>query len=282
MAVCGSCGMRMDGGAVLACKTAMKPLRRRGPRDHGRADGQPAGDQGPGRRHGAVLGARCARSSRTCDDHGEHAGEKEWLVAAGAAGAIRKESLCIMCGCCVSECNSMEADPDFLGPAALAKALPLRRRRARPRRRASALARPQRRARHLGLHALLLLQPALPEGRRPARRDREARRRVVRRRASRATRARSTPRCSSTRPTAAATCARRSSCRRPSARSPPSSTCRTRCASRAPARCRTRCSRTRRKDNDEVKRLWKLLERAGARARPRDRAVRAIDAPRED
>ena len=26
-----------------------------------------------------------------------------------------------MCGCCVSECNSMEADPDFLGPAALAK-----------------------------------------------------------------------------------------------------------------------------------------------------------------
>ena len=27
-----------------------------------------------------------------------------------------------MCGCCVSECNSMEADPEFLGPAALAKA----------------------------------------------------------------------------------------------------------------------------------------------------------------
>ncbi len=28
-----------------------------------------------------------------------------------------------MCGCCVSECNSMEADPDFLGPAALAKGM---------------------------------------------------------------------------------------------------------------------------------------------------------------
>ena len=36
----------------------------------------------------------------------------------------------------------------------------------------------QRRARHLGVHALLLLQRALPEGRRSARRDREARRRV--------------------------------------------------------------------------------------------------------
>jgi len=26
MAVCGSCGMRMNGGAVLACKTPMRPL----------------------------------------------------------------------------------------------------------------------------------------------------------------------------------------------------------------------------------------------------------------
>jgi succinate dehydrogenase / fumarate reductase iron-sulfur subunit len=35
--------------------------------------------------------------------------------------AIHKEALCILCGCCVSECNSMESDPEFLGPAALAK-----------------------------------------------------------------------------------------------------------------------------------------------------------------
>ena len=35
---------------------------------------------------------------------------------------IGKSALCIQCGCCVSECNSMESDPDFLGPAALAKA----------------------------------------------------------------------------------------------------------------------------------------------------------------
>ncbi len=36
---------------------------------------------------------------------------------------IAKESLCIMCGCCVSECNSMESDTEFLGPAALAKGM---------------------------------------------------------------------------------------------------------------------------------------------------------------
>ena len=36
---------------------------------------------------------------------------------------IHKESLCINCGACVSECNAMESDPDFLGPQALAKAM---------------------------------------------------------------------------------------------------------------------------------------------------------------
>jgi succinate dehydrogenase / fumarate reductase iron-sulfur subunit len=35
---------------------------------------------------------------------------------------IHKEALCINCGCCVSECNAMESDPEFLGPQALAKA----------------------------------------------------------------------------------------------------------------------------------------------------------------
>ncbi len=37
--------------------------------------------------------------------------------------AVHKESLCINCGCCVSECNAMESSPDFLGPQALAKAM---------------------------------------------------------------------------------------------------------------------------------------------------------------
>ena len=47
---------------------------------------------------------------------------KEWRVQQEELDRIFKEALCIQCGCCVSECNSMEADPDFLGPAALAKA----------------------------------------------------------------------------------------------------------------------------------------------------------------
>src|SRR5947209_8145720 len=47
--------------------------------------------------------------------------ERERIVSQKEMNVIAKESLCIMCGCCVSECNAMEADPDFRGPAALAK-----------------------------------------------------------------------------------------------------------------------------------------------------------------
>jgi succinate dehydrogenase / fumarate reductase iron-sulfur subunit len=47
--------------------------------------------------------------------------EAEFRYSQEQMNPIHKESLCIMCGCCVSECNSMESDPEFLGPAALAK-----------------------------------------------------------------------------------------------------------------------------------------------------------------
>jgi succinate dehydrogenase / fumarate reductase iron-sulfur subunit len=47
--------------------------------------------------------------------------EREFVVSQEQMNPIHKEALCIMCGCCVSECNSMESDPEFLGPAALAK-----------------------------------------------------------------------------------------------------------------------------------------------------------------
>jgi succinate dehydrogenase / fumarate reductase iron-sulfur subunit len=47
--------------------------------------------------------------------------EKEFIHSQEEMNPIHKEALCIMCGCCVSECNSMESDPEFFGPAALAK-----------------------------------------------------------------------------------------------------------------------------------------------------------------
>jgi succinate dehydrogenase / fumarate reductase iron-sulfur subunit len=47
----------------------------------------------------------------------------EFIHSQEAMNPIHKEALCIMCGCCVSECNSMESDPEFLGPQALAKGM---------------------------------------------------------------------------------------------------------------------------------------------------------------
>jgi succinate dehydrogenase / fumarate reductase, iron-sulfur subunit len=120
MMICGSCGMRMDGRAVLACKERMKPIVDRG--------------------HVPVISAMGnlpivkdlvvdmdpfwgkVRSVKPWLDAGyDEPPEKERVVSQQQMNVIHKEALCIMCGCCVSECNSMESDPDFTGPAALAK-----------------------------------------------------------------------------------------------------------------------------------------------------------------
>ena len=121
MAVCGSCGMRMDGAAVLACKTPMKPLVEAGHT----ATISPMGNL-------PVIKDLVVdmdpfwekfRAVKPYLDQGDgDAPVKEWRVQQAELDRIMKEALCIQCGCCVSECQSMEADPDFLGPAALAKA----------------------------------------------------------------------------------------------------------------------------------------------------------------
>ncbi len=54
--ICGSCGMRMDGAAVLACKTRMVDIAESGPRPGDLGDGEHADRQGPRRGHGALLG----------------------------------------------------------------------------------------------------------------------------------------------------------------------------------------------------------------------------------
>src|SRR5687767_1387135 len=123
MMICGSCGMRMDGRAVLACKERMKPIVESG--------------------HVPVISAMGnmpvlkdlvvdmtpfwtkIRAMKPWLEPGyeEYPEGAEFRYSQEEMNPIHKESLCIMCGCCVSECNSMEADPDFLGPAALAKGM---------------------------------------------------------------------------------------------------------------------------------------------------------------
>ena len=61
MMICGSCGMRMDGAAVLACKTRMYDIATRRPRARDLGDGKPADRQGPRRRHGLPSGPSSRR-----------------------------------------------------------------------------------------------------------------------------------------------------------------------------------------------------------------------------
>jgi succinate dehydrogenase / fumarate reductase iron-sulfur subunit len=120
MMICGSCGMRMDGRAVLACKERMKPIVEAGhvpvisPMGNMPVLKDLVVDMNP------FWGK--IRSVKPWLDPGyDEVAEKERVVSQQQMNVIHKEALCIMCGCCVSECNSMEADPEFLGPAALAK-----------------------------------------------------------------------------------------------------------------------------------------------------------------
>jgi succinate dehydrogenase / fumarate reductase, iron-sulfur subunit len=120
MMICGSCGMRMDGRAVLACKERMKPIV-----DAGHVPVISAMGNMPVLKDLVVDMAPFwgkIRSVKPWLDPGyDEVAEKERIVSQQQMNVINKEALCIMCGCCVSECNSMEADPEFLGPAALAK-----------------------------------------------------------------------------------------------------------------------------------------------------------------
>jgi succinate dehydrogenase / fumarate reductase iron-sulfur subunit len=162
-AICGSCGMKINGQSGLGCKTQIGEAQELADK---MASVAAAGvDQGEG------------SSPRTREAGREHSGDYErarpgaeeaapiliepmgnmpvvkdlvtdmesthwtkirrvtpWLLPHGAPPereyVVEPESMiditqsmaCIQCGACVSSCLSMEADPEFIGPAALAKA----------------------------------------------------------------------------------------------------------------------------------------------------------------
>ena len=260
MAVCGSCGMRMDGGAVLACKTAMKPLVERGhvptisPMGNLPVIKDLVVDMEP-------FWAKI-RAVKPFLQTEAHPGKEHLVETPVQQANIGKEALCIMCGCCVSECNSMESDPDFLGPAALAKA-----QRFVGDQREDDDSRRARLKDLNGAHGIwdctrcYFCNQRCPKGVDPRDAiaklgaqtfrfgsgsefgaktnmfapDRDGRR--ARRRARAGVRRLD--------PQAAGSSTRRSSCRRRSARWRRRSTCRSHCGSRARARCRTRCTSTR-------------------------------------
>jgi succinate dehydrogenase / fumarate reductase iron-sulfur subunit len=121
MMICGSCGMRMDGGAVLACKTRMQPIAEAGHVPVIAAMGNLpiikdlVVDMDPFWSKYRAMGPWLQPGYEVPEDG------KEYVIPQERMNFVHKEALCINCGCCVSECNAMESDPEFLGPQALAK-----------------------------------------------------------------------------------------------------------------------------------------------------------------
>ena len=123
MMICGSCGMRMDGVSVLACKTPMAPHA-----EAGRIPVISAMGNLPIVKDLVVDMDPFWAKYRSVSPYLQPGynvppAGREHVIAPERMQAIRKESLCINCGLCVSECTSMESSPEFLGPQALAKAM---------------------------------------------------------------------------------------------------------------------------------------------------------------
>jgi succinate dehydrogenase / fumarate reductase iron-sulfur subunit len=123
MMICGSCGMRMDGAAVLACKVRMYDVAQ-----EGRVPVISAMGNLPIVKDLVVDMDPFWDKFRSVDPYlqpgyQEPPEGREHLIRQERMNVIHKEALCINCGLCVSECNSMESDPMFVGPQALAKAM---------------------------------------------------------------------------------------------------------------------------------------------------------------
>jgi succinate dehydrogenase / fumarate reductase iron-sulfur subunit len=135
-AICGSCGMKINGQSGLGCKTQIGEAQEL-------ADKKASIGNGGGSTEDNAIVVEPMGNMPVVKDlitdmesthwekirrvtpwllpHGEPP-EREYVVEPESMIDITQSMACIQCGACVSSCLSMEADPDFIGPAALAKA----------------------------------------------------------------------------------------------------------------------------------------------------------------
>ena len=144
-AICGSCGVKINGQSTLACLTqvgeAHEFANRRAPADPaapGREAEEAAGNGSVAPIVVEPMGNMPVIKDLVTDMEATHwekirrvtpwllddgnPPERERIVPPESMVDITQTIACIQCGACVSSCLSMEVDPDFIGPAALAKA----------------------------------------------------------------------------------------------------------------------------------------------------------------
>jgi succinate dehydrogenase / fumarate reductase, iron-sulfur subunit len=123
-AICGSCGVRINGRAALACKTHLAEAQESS-QSEGDIVVEPMGNM-PVLKDlivdmDAVHWKKIQRVTPWLLPEGPPP-EREYVVPHEAMVDVTQSMACIQCGACVSDCLSMEVDPEFVGPAALAKA----------------------------------------------------------------------------------------------------------------------------------------------------------------
>ena len=137
-AICGSCGVRMNGKPGLACNTHLQEAADRAHRMAGTNGGN-----GDGAENGPVITVEPMGNMPVIRDlivdmdaihwkkiqrvtpwllAKQPVPEREYIVPHDNMVDVTQTMACIQCGACVSDCLSMEIDPLFVGPAALAKA----------------------------------------------------------------------------------------------------------------------------------------------------------------
>ena len=118
-AICGSCSMRVNGQAILACNTKLTDVVLEG----GRVDIEPAGNMGLIKDlvvEFDIFWDKVRAVEPWLQPEGEEP-ESEYIAPNDDMVHLAGVMGCIMCGACVSDCTVLEVDRNFLGPAALAK-----------------------------------------------------------------------------------------------------------------------------------------------------------------
>jgi succinate dehydrogenase / fumarate reductase iron-sulfur subunit len=136
-AICGSCGMKVNGQSTLGCKTQIGEAQEQADKMAGAAGTvaeldpsvpiviEPMGNMPVIKDLVTDMESthwtKIRRVTPWLLPHGKPP-EREYIVEPESMIDITQSMACIQCGACVSSCLSMEADPEFIGPAALAKA----------------------------------------------------------------------------------------------------------------------------------------------------------------
>jgi succinate dehydrogenase / fumarate reductase iron-sulfur subunit len=119
-AICGSCGMRINGHAALACKTKVISVVPSG----GTIEVEPMHNM-PVIKDLVTDMAPFWSKIRQIQPWLKPQGpppQAEYTASPESMSHLSGVMSCIMCGACVSDCTVLEVDKNFIGPAALAKA----------------------------------------------------------------------------------------------------------------------------------------------------------------